>query len=672
MGRKIMIWAVLVLSLLILLNSMVGISSAQEKSVPEKGEKAIIWIYNVYDLQNMSKDLNGNYALANDIDATITKTWNGDAGFVPIGNENAPFNGTFDGRGHKIINLWINRSSQDYVGLFGYTTKNTVIENVGLVNVSVSGNYFVGGLVGLNDGMVNNSYVTGSVSGNHGVVGGLVGINSGTVNNSYSTGNVTGSDDVGGLVGLNYYGTVSNSYATGNVSGWNSLGGLVGDNYGVLRNSHYDVDKVLINGRHYLTIGGIFDSQYNDWISHNLTLDISNYPSLVPDGDYYDISDIQGIKDMLGFCEDGYKFKLITDIDLSSEHNLYIPYFDGVFDGNNHTISNLSVQISFASETGLFGFKRGTIRNIATLNVNVSGDHYVGGLVGRNYGTVSNSYATGSVSGNEYVGGLAGGNDGTVSNSYATGSVSASWDSAGGLVGRNDGTVSNSYATGSVSGDWYVGGLVGLNYYGTVNNSYATGSVSGNNYVGGLVGENNGGTVTASFWDVNTLGISTSDGGTGLTTLEMKNKTTFLNAGWDFTNIWDIVDGQTYPFFKWQKPSKPSAPLYLHAIAGDGFVNLTWTNPSFDGASPITEYRIYRDGVLIKIIPASQLWFNDTKVNNGQTYTYYVTAVNAAGESPKSNEVQATPGGTIPEITPGAIIIVALLSLMTALRKRKN
>ena len=207
MERKIIICAVVAMSLLMLLNSIVGLSSAQEKST----EKTIIWIHNVYELQNMSKNLSGNYALANDIDATITKTWNNGSGFVPIGNYNNRFGGTFDGNGYKIINLYINRSSQNDVGLFGYTSKYAVIENVGLVNVSVSGNYDVGGLVGWNYyGTVSNSYATGNVSGNY-AVGGLVGENYyGMVSNSYSTGSVSGYGDVGGLVGLNYHGTVNN------------------------------------------------------------------------------------------------------------------------------------------------------------------------------------------------------------------------------------------------------------------------------------------------------------------------------------------------------------------------------------------------------------------------------------------------------------------------------
>jgi hypothetical protein len=123
--------------------------------------------------------------------------------------------------------------------------------------------------------------------------------------------------------------------------------------------------------------------------------------------------------------------------------------------------------------------------------------------------------------------------------------------------------VSNSYSTASVTGSDYVGGLVGENSYGTVRDSYSTGSVTGNHTVGGLVGVN-WGTVSNSFWDTQTSGQATSDGGTGKTTAEMKSMATFSGAGWNIiavanpgtrnpSYIWNIVivDDQTYPFLSW-------------------------------------------------------------------------------------------------------------------------
>ena len=115
-----------------------------------------------------------------------------------------------------------------------------------------------------------------------------------------------------------------------------------------------------------------------------------------------------------------------------------------------------------------------------------------------------------------------------------------------------------------------------------------------------------------------------------------------------------------------------SHPMNLTAKAGDGYVNLTWEPPVY-GKDTVTQYNIYRNGVLIKIktVPENQLYYNDTNVQNGQTYTYYVTAVKSIGESDKSNEAQATPQGTVPEFPVEWIAIISVVLLMGVLRKRE-
>jgi hypothetical protein len=121
-------------------------------------------------------------------------------------------------------------------------------------------------------------------------------------------------------------------------------------------------------------------------------------------------------------------------------------------------------------------------------------------------------------------------------------------------VGERDdsSTITNCYSTGSVSGSSDVGGLVGINacFYiscGSISNCYSTGSVSGSSDVGGLVGGGYGNTtVSSSFWDTQTSGQTTSAGGTGETTAEMKTLSTFTSAEWDFTSVWVLPMGQ-YP-----------------------------------------------------------------------------------------------------------------------------
>jgi hypothetical protein len=123
------------------------------------------------------------------------------------------------------------------------------------------------------------------------------------------------------------------------------------------------------------------------------------------------------------------------------------------------------------------------------------------------------------------------------------------------------GILANCYSTGSVSGGHDVGGLVGY-IFGSITTSYSTGSVSGDHSVGGLVGRSFGApsSITMSFWDIETSGQATSDGGTGKTTAEMQTASTFLEAGWDFADelvnenaeIWWIDEGKDYPRLWWE------------------------------------------------------------------------------------------------------------------------
>ncbi|WP_210161632.1 S-layer family protein, partial [Rhodopseudomonas sp. B29] len=202
-----------------------------------------------YDLQNLLNNLSGTYALGRDIDASATAGWNSGAGFVPIGNNSNKFNGTFDGQGHSISGLTINRSGTDKVGLFGSTNNGSVIRNVGLVGGSVLGGYSIGELVGINYGTITRAYATGSVTGFRGSadVGGLVGDNFGNISQSYATGNVTGlgsNSSVGGLVGYNAV-SISQSYSTGRVAG-SAVGwsGLVGGSGGTITASFYDQSTI--------------------------------------------------------------------------------------------------------------------------------------------------------------------------------------------------------------------------------------------------------------------------------------------------------------------------------------------------------------------------------------------------------------------------------------------
>ena len=188
--------------------------------------------------------------------------WTTREGWEPIGlyvgsnnANNNPFIAVFEGNDYTISNLMINRSGINYVGLFSYISDQSTIRNTGLLNIEVSGNSNIGGLVGNSEGSITNSYATGSIRGNIIDVGGLVGVlSSGSITNSYAAGSVIGGGRVGGLVGSNYSrGSITNSYATasvrGNSSVIGSVGGLAGSSSGSITNSYatgsvtgYDID----------------------------------------------------------------------------------------------------------------------------------------------------------------------------------------------------------------------------------------------------------------------------------------------------------------------------------------------------------------------------------------------------------------------------------------------
>ena len=195
---------------------------------------------NLNSLQGLahSSRMKGNWVLGANIDASETVEWDEGLGFSPIGSSGSRFTGAFDGLGHTIKGLVINRPGTDYVGLFGTTGPNSIIRNVGLVDVSVSGKNNVGGLVGMGEGSISGSYVTGNVKG-FDSVGGLIGFAKGEVLGSYALSDVAGVTNVGGLVGRNYSSAVFNSYASGSVRGITNVGGLMGSNvYGHAEKSY--------------------------------------------------------------------------------------------------------------------------------------------------------------------------------------------------------------------------------------------------------------------------------------------------------------------------------------------------------------------------------------------------------------------------------------------------
>ncbi|MEN6307613.1 MAG: GLUG motif-containing protein [Anaerohalosphaeraceae bacterium] len=499
-----------------------------------------------------------------------------------IGNDTTDFTGTFEGGRHIINNLtYITSEAVNNVGLFGpaidATIKNLGVEHVsissggscigGLVGLtihssitscyvtgSVRGTDTIGVLVGINFGSLTECYATGSVSGN-GNIGGLVGYNGGTLIACYATSSVNGTSDmVGGLVGRNSNGTLTACYATGSVSGVYYVGGLVGYNDGSINTCFWDTqtsgqslgvgagDSTGLAGEttaQMQTLSTFTDAGWDftdtDGDPAEWRMPSNNYPHLA--WEPYN----EGYGGGSGTAEDPYQiwtaeqmnavganpgdweshFRLIADIDMSAytstQYNIIgnnTQKFTGTFDGNGHKIRNLTYTTSEdTSYVGLFGrTNNAVICNLGIENISLStGGSYVGAVAGWNgYGsTITACYTTGSISGKNYVGGLS---------------------------GVSSGTLTTCYASDSVSGINNIGGLVGYNHPGVIASCYAVGSVSGTGLVGGLAGWNStSSTITACFWDTQTSGQMTSAGGIGKTTAEMQMLSTFIDAGWDFT-----------------------------------------------------------------------------------------------------------------------------------------
>ena len=216
-------------------------------------------------------------------DVSGFRTW------TPIGNFMKYYSGTFNGNGKTVSGLYLNNSSINNVGLFGYVQSGTV-QKVGVVDSYISGNENVGGVVGnMMAGTVENCYNTGTVNGSSNI-GCLVGKNNGNVKNCYNTGNVSGSSNVGGVVGYNYE-VVKNCYNTGNVSGSSNVGEVVGYRYNTdtVTNCYYlaDSETDAINGISAKTMAQFSSGEVAYLLGKNFGQILEgdnrqNYP--VPDG----------------------------------------------------------------------------------------------------------------------------------------------------------------------------------------------------------------------------------------------------------------------------------------------------------------------------------------------------------------------------------------------------
>ena len=534
-------------------------------------------------------------------------------GLKMSGNEDSKglFGYTYSGAIRNVVIRNPEIEGKDQVGaLVGYQAySNQGIKNCAVIGGKIQGRSHVGGLVGyMEESPIQNCYSTCEVVAMDFYAGGIVGDHRvvASIRNCYATGNISGTYS-GGIVGVaqdvercvalgqtvtgKSSNRVTDSVRISDVYAWGGMkvnGNTV--TYGAANNE---------NGADLVCNGGALSTQFSEifanddaWTYTENGLPIlkvvkgeqsSELPSwMLSDASTIYITTAQQLKQLAdevnaGDSKSGKTVLLMNDIDLSVYPNwspigtLNLNWsdvsrpFSGVFDGQNHTISNLTCTSVTNGYAGLFGNFDGTVQNLILRDAQITVEGLqAAAVVCENYkGQVLNcAMIGGSVKGKGVAGGVVCYNRGTVENCYATGDVTSLSGGrvcyAGGVVGYNytEGTVQSCYAAGRVESEKHAGGAVGGNY-GTVQNCVALGqSVSAQGDAHRVVGENGGGTLSGNYaWSgvqVNgqpvTDGLADNENGEDILVhdglIYGKNAQIFAWPGFD-TTVWELRNDQT-------------------------------------------------------------------------------------------------------------------------------
>ena len=296
----------------------------------------------------------------------------------------------------------------------------------------------------------------------------------------------------------------------------------------------YEITKLMANN----------DNKERD-LSSAITPEAGSYYNITLDKDKgytddgqgnYTVTSAEGLKNIAKLVNEEWKL----DINITLTNNIDLTGIDwtpigkddnkaytGTFDGNGKTITGLTVTRS-NRYTGLFGFIKGTVKNVVLTEVNITSGTFVGGVAGWSFGgNIENCSVSGSVSGmNGFAGGVVGYQSGGFLTECSSSATVNAGNKAGGVAGAtNSGAILTAcYATGSVTlvsnndiGTYFAGGVVGSNGGSCIQACYAWGSVTGSGsgtiYVGGVTGTNDVGTLTACYHAKGT--VKGSDGATG-------------------------------------------------------------------------------------------------------------------------------------------------------------
>ncbi|MCF7976138.1 MAG: hypothetical protein K9N55_20130 [Phycisphaerae bacterium] len=433
-------------------------------------------------------------------------------------------------------------------GLVGYNMNGRIIRSHS--TGTVTGENSVGGLVGSNNGTIQDCSSDSEVSGISNV-GGLAGENGvlygdvvfrGTLTSCYASGPVLGVDRVAGLIGYNgQFGEVVHCYAAGPVSGQTRTGGLIGESYyGYIESCVWDIQSsgqpLSAAGSGKTTAQMQTRSTYAAWgCDHAWTLEDSvDYPRLTWQGfpgepivrpefgggsgtelDPYLIYTAHDLNQIgLSRCDWDKHFRLMDNLDMNDlGDEMFNPIgylagyrnplnhpFTGVIDGNDYAISNLRITAESGNNIGFVPFMSapGSLRHLTFTDPNIDAcmSRQVGTLVGTlQGGLIAECHILGArIHGDREVGGLVGrmsANDDPcrIIDCHFQGTVTGSL-SVGGLAGVAGGTLTLCSSNAEVMGEHYIGGLIGTNYSTQVSCCDSKGDVTGYHAVGGFAGSN--------------------------------------------------------------------------------------------------------------------------------------------------------------------------------------
>lgn len=525
-------------------------------------------------------------------------------GGTPIGDTIGPwFSGTYDGDGFEVSNLVSDPSSNYPLGFFG-KVRNAVIRDVVIVNSTLIGNDYVGGLMGVaEDTIVSHVTVDDVVVDTPNVAGGLIGYSElGVINitNVSVSGKVTAVDYAGGLIGYsagkvvivgvetdvevfasrvfaggvigysNGVTELANASVSGTVGASDYAGGVTGYSLGPSEISATSASVAVTAVSNHA--GGLIG-----YSNGSAAITQSSVTGTVSAGNYvggligysFGASEISATSaSVVVTAEDdyaggfiGYSNGSATITLVSASGSVKADNYAGGLIGQSLPDTVVSYSSSTAEVLAKTDYAGGLLgssdEDTSVLDSSASGDvtsdGWAGGVIGFAFGTTfSRSFSDGDVNSDGPAGGLVGaGWEIEISDSYAAGDVQAVEGFAGGLVGEAvDVVLSNTYATGRVEGKLGAGGLIGQAGFTSVVDSHARNTaVVSPNFIGGLIGLpfNLGDevTVTNSFWTTEALDAApTNVAGTGKTTAQLTSLVTFTETATEGLDTpWKIVGG---------------------------------------------------------------------------------------------------------------------------------